>query len=162
MSRLKELTDYKNTILIRLVGNQDICKAVFYQNQNFLEQPDVDYKEVGLIHSNIYPYDFIPSTAEELKDTKTYITLSVTDYRKASGNQFRAGNVFVKVFAHKTLFRTSYDFLRVDFIVSKIEELLGGKRGIGIGELEFIGMKEYQVNGDYLGTYLHYRPVDFS
>ncbi|MNZ99586.1 hypothetical protein D3C78_1189180 [compost metagenome] len=160
MSRLKELTDYKNTIVQRLVGNQEICKAVFYQNSDFLEQPDVDY--TNLLYSNIYPYDFVPSTDEMLSIMKTYIALSVTDYRKASGAQFKAGNVFVRVFTHKNLYRTDYDFLRVDYLVSKIDELLSGERGIGIGKLEFVGMKEYSINSDYMGTYLHYRPVDFS
>lgn len=161
MSRLKELTSYKNTILQRLVSDQEVCKAVFYQHSNFLEQPDIDDYD-DILYSNIYPYDFLPTTAEELATKKTYITMSVTDYRPASGSRFRAGNIFIKVFTHKDLYQTDYGYLRVDYLISAIDELFSSERGIGIGKLGFMGMKEFQINGDYLGTYLHYRPVDFN
>lgn len=162
MSRLKELTDYKNKIIQRLVGNQNICKAVFYQNRDFLDKPDIDYAEKGLIYSNIFPFDFIPTTNEELKIMKTYITLSVTDYKKARNTEFRAGNIFINAFTHKNLYLTDYGFLRIDYLISEIDQLLSDERGIGIGKLEFIGMKEYKINNDLLGSYLQYRPIDFS
>jgi hypothetical protein len=162
MSRLRELSEYKNTIIQRLVGNMNILKAVYYQNENFLEQPDVSTDKV--LYSNIFPYNFIPSTDEELRTMKTYITLSISDYKKAGGPQFKAGNIFINVFTHKNLFRTNYGVLRVDYIISEVDEIMNSKRGLGLGQLEFVGMKDSYFTSDYnyLGSTLHYRPVDFN
>ncbi|ALS22308.1 hypothetical protein [Paenibacillus naphthalenovorans] len=160
MSRLKELTKYKNTIIERLVGNQNICKAVFYQDRSFLEKPDVAPEQ--LLYENIYPYNYIPENADNLSVAKTYITISITDYRKAGSIKFKAGNIFINVITHKDLFRTDYGFLRTDYLISEIDDLFEGKRGVGIGTLEFMGAKEITINEQYMGAYLHYRPVDFG
>ncbi|OME55387.1 hypothetical protein BSK59_12975 [Paenibacillus odorifer] len=159
MSRLKELTEFKNTIIQRIVSNQDILKAVYYRDQNFLNQPNVDNESV--LYKNIFPYNFIPSSPEEVGQVKTYITLSITDYKPVGGSRFRAGSVYIYTFSHKSLFKVDLPTgdLRVDFIVAGLDEMLSDKRGIGIGELEFVGMKEYIVNQDYQGYVLHYRPV---
>lgn len=157
MSRLKELTEYKNTIIERLVGNQNVCKAVYYQDRNFLDKPDVSPDQ--LIYENIYPYNFVLTSEESLKIKKTYITLSLTDFRSAGGVFFKAGYINIGVFCHKDLFRTDYGFLRTDFLVSEIDEMLNSKRGIGIGELQFVGMRELMINESYIGNTIQYRPV---
>lgn len=159
MSRLKELTEYKNTIITRILESQNILKAVHYRNSDFLDKENIeDYDKV--LFSNIYPFNYIPTTEEELKEKKIYITISVTDYRKAGSVHFNAGNIFIYTFMHKDLFRTDYGFLRTDYIISEIHDLMDQKRDIGMGKLEFVGMKEVGINNDYQGAVLQYRPVD--
>lgn len=161
MSRLKELTSYKNTIIDRICGNDDLLKAVYYTDEDYLSKDSVNVEDV--LFRNIYPFDYTPSSDELLAVRSTYITLSITDYNKGgNGGFFNAGSIFVRVFAHKDLLKTAYPMLRVDYLISEIDELLNGQPGIGMGKLEFIGAKEFILNENYYGMYLHYRPVDFS
>ncbi|MNW57367.1 hypothetical protein D3C74_351650 [compost metagenome] len=160
MARLDEITEHKNTILQRLVGNQEICKAVFYQDKNFLSKPDVKPKQV--IYNNIYPFNYIPPTSEAVGTAKSYITISLTDYSKSKNSKFKVGQLIVRVFTHKDLFVTDEGALRPDFIVQRIDELLNEQRGIGIGELEFTRLQEIMINQDYLGLMVTYRPVNFN
>ncbi|WP_405169299.1 hypothetical protein [Paenibacillus sp. FSL H3-0286] len=157
MSFLKEITDYKNTVINRLLSNQDLCKALFYKDDNFLEKESIAYTD-ELIYENIYPHRFIPETTAE---TKTYITISCTDYRPV-GRSFKNGQLGIYMFTHRDLFKTDYGYTRMDYIMTKVEELMDGIRGIGLGELVFAGLNEYVVNEKFQGYVLTYRPVDFK
>ncbi|ASA22754.1 hypothetical protein [Paenibacillus donghaensis] len=157
MSFLKEISEYKDTIINRLLSDQELCKAVYYADEGFLEKPDIDDLD-NLIYENIFPHRFIPDTTET---AKTFVTISCTDYRP-TGNSFKNGLLNIYMFTHRDLFRTDYGYTRMDFIMTKIEELMNSKRGIGLGELGFGGLNEYVVNEKFQGYVLSYRPVDFN
>lgn len=157
MSRLSELTDYRNIIITRLTSDQEILKAVYHNHLNFLSMPDVLVEDV--MYKNIFPFYYVPGIDEKMK---SYINISLTDYRKAGNVKFKAGRILIYVITHKELFRTDYGCLRTDYLVSKIDHLFDGKRGIGLGELEFMGMREVVINEHFLGNCLEYRPVDFG
>ncbi|OME41416.1 hypothetical protein [Paenibacillus odorifer] len=161
MSGFKKITEYKNTLIQRILSKENILKAIYYQDKSFLEKESVEFDKI--IYSNVFPFDFIPTNESELKEIRTYVTLSVTDYRPAGkGAIYRAGSVIVRIFTHKDLFQTDYGHTRVDYLASEVDEQLSDERGVGIGKLEFVGMKEYVVNNEYQGVYLQYRPIDFS
>jgi hypothetical protein len=156
--KLKEITAYKNEVIQRIVSSQDILKAIYYKNPNFLDMSDVDYEKV--LYSNIYPYNFVPTTEEEKENLKTYVTISVGNIGKISGDYFRVGYLNVHIFTHKTLWRTKYQELRADYLVSEIDHVLSGHRGIGLGKLEFQAVQEFFVNTEYTGYKIVYKPVD--
>jgi hypothetical protein len=157
LSFLKEITDYKKTIIDRFLNDQDLCKALHYPNENFLEQSDIEDTSI-VVYENIFPHRFIPNFSDE---SKTFITLSCTDY-KPSGNSFKNGLLGVYMFTSLDLFKTEYGYTRMDYILSKVEELMNTKDGIGIGKLNFNSMNEYIVNEKFQGYALTYRPVDFN
>lgn len=160
MSRLQEVTDYKNTIIQRLISSQDICKAVYYREPAFLSCPEVSIEDV--LYKNIFPFNYIPTTQEEISEKKIYITISLTDFRKSANEKFKAGLIIIRTFMHKDKFVTDEGALRSDFIIQKIDEILNESRGIGIGKLDFVDMQEFMVNQDYPGAFIRYRPVDFN
>jgi len=157
MTFLSEITDYKNTIMNRVLEDQELCKAIFYTDQGFLEQENIEDTS-DLIHKNIFPHRFIPNIIE---DAKTYITLSMTNYRLVNSS-YKSGLIAIYMFTHRDLFKTDYGYSRIDFILTKIEELMNNKRGLGIGKLEFAGLNEYVVNEKFQGYVLSYQPVDFN
>ncbi|ASA21822.1 hypothetical protein [Paenibacillus donghaensis] len=157
MTFLSEITDYKNTIMNRVLEDQELCKAIFYTDQGFLEQENIEDTS-DLIHKNIFPHRFIPNISE---DAKTYITLSMTNYRLVKSS-YKSGLIAIYMFTHRDLFKTDYGYSRMDFILTKIEELMNNKRGLGIGKLEFAGLNEYVVNEKFQGYVLSYQPMDFN
>lgn len=157
MSFLAEITEYKNTVISRLLSDQELCKAIAYTDTDFLEQPDIEYTD-KLVYKNIFPHRFIPETNAEVK---TYITVSCTDYRP-SGNSFKNGILGIYMFTHRDNFKTDYGYTRMDYVLSKVEELMNSQRGIGLGELSFNSLNEYVVNEKFQGYALTYRPLDFN
>lgn len=156
MAFLSEISDYKNTIIKRLLTDQDLCRALHYQVPNFLEKPDID--PVGLIYQNIFPHRFIPDIKME---TGTYITFALGDF-KLVNNNFKTGIVSINIFTHRDTFKTEYGCTRTDFIVNKVDELLNYKDGIGIGKLQFKSLNEYVINEKFQGYVITYQPVDFN
>lgn len=157
MAYLEEISNYKNTILQRIVSDQELCKAVQYNDKNFLDKADID-DTTTLIYDRIFPYKFIPDTNTE---EKTFITLSVGRFQYVN-NSFKEGLIIISIFTHRDLFRTDYSKTRVDFILNKIDSLLNYKSGIGLGKLEFDMLDEIAVNDKFQGAYVCYRPIDFN
>lgn len=157
MARLDELSSMKTEILTRLISNQDICKAVYYNEEDFLDQPEVDNPH-SLIYSNIFPYQVIRDLVDE---TKTYINLSFNNFQQIN-NSFKRGFITFSVVTHIDIVRTSYGFLRYDFIANKIDEMMNQERGFGLGRLQFNEFNEFVVKDKFIGLYLRYVPVDFN
>lgn len=157
MSRLSDLSKDKITVMERLLDSNELCKAVYYNERDFLNQPVLS-NPYELIYEHIFPYRKVPKIDEKMK---TYITMSFKNYSLAN-NRFKSGYIYINIFTHHDLVRTDYGVLRYDFIASEIDKLMNEKRGIGIGKIEFYDMDELFVNEKYLGVYLAYKLYEFN
>jgi hypothetical protein len=157
MARLDELSKYKVTIMSRIIEDQDLCKAIYYTDNDFLSKPNID--PYSLLYENIFPYRIIP---EEVQDvSKTYVNLSFQRFRSVN-NAFKSGYIYVYILCHVGALRTSYGKIRYDYIANKIDNMLNQERGIGLGKLEFHEMNELIINNKYIGLSLCYESVDFG
>jgi hypothetical protein len=161
MSRLGELAAYKTIVAERLIGNPNVCKAVFYSDSDYLAQPDVTNPE-QLLHESIYLYPYNPIGSGNENEVRTWITIALNDFNGVGSSAMRAGFLTVGVVAHKELLRTNYELLRTDYIAAEIDGMLSRERSIGIGRLQFAGMNEIGLDASYYGLTLKYRPVDFG
>lgn len=142
----------------RLIGSQEICKALYYNDTNFLDQPDIS-NPPSLAYDYIYPYRFIPD--ETQTDVKNYITLSFRSYRDA-GVYFKSGKIYINVLNHVQTIKTDYGWLRYDYLIHNIDLLMNSTLGIGIGKAEFYDADEFYVNKNYVGMYVAYKIVEFG
>lgn len=157
LSNLENLSKDKLIIMERLLQSKNICKALYYNNRDFLDQPDIeDVSE--LIFKNIFPYRKVPNVND---DMRSYITLSFGNYKPVR-NSFKFGLITLFVFTHMDLVETDYEALRTDYLISEIEKVMNGKNGIGIGKAEFYDMDEIQLNDSYLGYYITYKIYEFN
>lgn len=157
MSRLKELSQDKVTIMTRLIENSDLCKAVYYTDEDFLSQPNIEDTST-LIYSHVFPYRKVPGTQEV---GKTFITMSFHKYRPID-NFFKSGIITFYVLVNQANMKTSYGCLRTDYIISIIDELVNQTYGLGIGKLQFHSMDDLVSNSDYLGVEISYKKVDLN
>ena len=65
MSRFSEISEYKNTILTKLIQNDNIVKAVGNINSDFLDTASISNPR-ELLFENIYPFLYVPDTETEL------------------------------------------------------------------------------------------------
>lgn len=157
MARLDEITSMKSEIMSRIIADQDVCKALHYNQADFLDQPDIK-NPYSLLYNNIYPYRIIPDLADE---AKTYINLSFDKWRYIN-NSFKSGNIVIYIISHVDIMRTDYGSCRVDYLANKIDTLFNQSTGIGLGKLQFVELGESIINKKFIGSYIVYQPVDFN
>lgn len=153
LARLENLSSDKAIIMNRLADSPDLCKALFYKEPNFLDQPDIEDPS-ELFYTSIYPYSRVPELPTE---GKSFVTMAFREYRKTKNNFFKSGYIYIHAFTHLSLIRTDYGVLRYDLMINEIDKLMNDKRGLGIGKTEFYKMDEYYVNEQYLGNYIAYK-----
>jgi len=134
-----------------------LCKAIYYNETDYLEQPDIADPST-LLYQRLFPHDYIPIIQDEMK---TYVTLQLTEFTPV-GQSFKSGFVQFHIFAHQDLFRTDYGELRTDYIVRKIDQLLNQSDEVGIGVLQFHAMNPYRLNESYSGYVLMYKTYEFN
>ena len=90
MSRFAELGQNKLTILMKLIGNEDIVKCLVNNQSNFLDiSLPMDFDVTSLIYNSIYPYRFIPQIQTE---PKTFITMRFG--YKPNGMTYKNGSIY--------------------------------------------------------------------
>lgn len=157
MSRFHELGKNRLIVLQQLTGSQELCKALYYNDGNYLDKPDIEDTS-ELISNKIFPYGHVPKLADT---ASSYLTFSFKDYRPVK-NSFKSGLLHFQIIVHKDLISTDYEMLRYDHILACIDELFNENRELGIGKLEFYRMDEMFVNEKYVGFYLQYKLWDFK
>jgi hypothetical protein len=156
MSRLSEISTYKNTILTKLIENDNIVKAIGNINADFLDTSFTGNPR-ELLFKNIYPFPFVPDTEDE---QKCYITMKFK--YKPNGNMYKLGKISIYVFAHQDILKTSYPWLRTDFIINEIDKLFNETRELGIGELQFGGMEDMKFSQVHSGICIDYVNLSFN
>lgn len=156
MSRLQELGKDRLEVLKRLISSQELCKALKYDNPDFLGYPDIEDPS-ELINTKIFPYNRVPGL-DEL--TSSFVTFSFRDYRPVK-NKFKSGLIHFQVLVHNKLISTDYEMLRYDYILSCIDDLFN-ETDIGIGKLQFSKLDEFYVNTEYVGMYIQYKLWEFN
>ncbi|NLY47351.1 MAG: hypothetical protein GX053_15425 [Tissierella sp.] len=159
-NRMQKLNKYKSKIIGRLIQSQELCKALYYQESNFLELPDID--PYILLEGNtkrIYSYKFVPDSTN---DQNAYITM---EYLNA-GARKRYKRNFIQIFClvHKSNEETDIGWNRSDYILHLIDQQVNQMRGIGIGKLEFYDSDNVfiRINDAYYVRYNMYRFYDFN
>lgn len=147
----------RSVVLNKLLSSQEICKALLYNEPDFLENPDIADPS-ALLNERIFPFNYSP----DLEGINySFLNFALRDYRPAS-RQFKTGLLRFKVMIHKDFVHTDYEMLRHDFIVARIDDLFYETRELGIGKMEFYKMYECCTNESYVGFNLHYKLWDFA
>jgi len=156
MSRFSEISEYKNTILTKLIQNDNIVKAVGNVNSNFLDTASISNPR-ELLFENIYPFLYVPDTETE---QKCYITMKFKFQRDS--NVYKLGKVCFYVFAHQDILKTDYPWLRTDYIINQIDDTFNETRDLGIGEVQFGSMEDMKFSNTHSGSYVEYVNLSFN
>ncbi|QJD84003.1 hypothetical protein [Cohnella herbarum] len=157
IAQLGEIIDYKNKITELILSDADLCKALYYSENNFLDQPEISDSAL-LLYSKVFPYLFVPKVETV---PSTFLTVSAGGYSKVH-DVYHSGLIIIRIFTHRDLHRTSYEYTRTDYVMRKMDGFLSNAKGFGIGRLQFNEMNPLTVNEDYQGVYLQYKCVDFN
>ena len=147
---LDELFAYKNQLMEDLLTNERIVKL--------LDQ-DKSLDNAGdLMYTQVFPYEYIPSTVEH---GTTYICSDV-DIQQVNNKTFLTPTLYVWVFTHKSLLRLPEGGVRIDKLTHEIVKALNGSHMYGIGELELYAAKRFAPLTDYQGKVIVFHAREFN
>lgn len=156
MSKRTDFTEYKETIIFKLIENDNIVQALVNNKPNFLEER-IDVDPTSLVYSHIFPYR---KSVKTFTEPTSLITLRFANF-KPIGKKFRNGDIYFYIICHSGLILTDYG-LRYDFIFDEIDKVFTNSRDIGIGKLELFDVSDLDVNDDYMGSVCVFHVTDFA
>lgn len=150
MALLRELTEYRNTVMRTLCSDEEIVKLVTGQNDAPVPCRDLMYK-------NIYPYAYTPDTT---KETNTFVCFRLT-VPEVMNKTYKKMNITFYIFTHQDLIRTK-DGLRPDLIGEALERLFNGSLDLGLGRVELMGMDDISPITGYHGIAVEYSVLEYN
>lgn len=155
MNNLTELFELKENILIKLLEDQELLKAVL-NTTSTVEDPTI------CLYENIFPYKH--TIEDTLTEEKNFITLEYASSGLINDN-FKNYSITFFIIVHENLIKINYNnmtILRTDFIASRIDDIFNNARGFGIGKLKFAGLQPLIINDSFTGIQLFYNNLDFN
>lgn len=151
-----ELKTYKNDIMLKLIGNDNIVKALSLNYPDFIDR-SITIEPTDLLYTQIFPYKCSPYTQNE---QKTFITMKFGDYRLIN-RTYKSGKIWFYIFTHYELMRTN-EGLRSDYLINQIDSIFNESSDFGIGKMQWDSMDDFQVNEDFMGSMICYKDYSFN
>lgn len=148
--QLQEFFDYKNTLIKKMLTNEQIVKLI----DNDIS---VDASR-SLVYEQVFPFEFIPDTVEH---GKTFICIDV-DIQRAIDKTFLLPVIYVWVFTHESLLRLADGGVRTDQLCIEIAKTINGSREFGLGELDLASVKRFAPITNFQGKVMTFIAKDFN
>lgn len=156
MSIESDFSEYKKTILTKMVQDDALVQALANNKRNFRDER-LQIEPTSLLYKNIFPYMKKQETITELQ---SLITMQFANF-KPIGNKFKEGDIYFYIICHDDLVETDYG-LRYDLIFDELDKLFRGSRDIGLGELELLRVSDMgAVGSNYCGCSCAFHVTDF-
>lgn len=174
----------KKKIIIDLLLKSDMVrKLINPQPNDLLDETEIllggDWVIDGDIVSeqgHIFDYNFVDDT---ITDSKVFIFVETDIPTMTNSNRFAEFNLYVSIFADKSLIRLSqtscptkqemknigFEGNRIDILCGVVDDLLNGRDVKGVGNLQPATMgfvKMYQPNKQFYGKVLTYKVKGFN
>lgn len=162
---IKNITKWKQSILEKIVEDEELSKLLFYNTPNALSLPKpTSEQRESLVNSNVMGYRFIPKVAEK---AESWISISTSRFVPQEGfrqfsDDYLMGFIFFYILVDTAIMETETGY-RQDLIAERIHSLFQESRDFGIGELRLESFVENWEHNNKLGGYtMGFRTVDFK
>ena len=140
---------------MRLLESQNLCKYLYYNNSEPLNNPDIDDTS-SLLFKKIYTIPKLPDVSNE---QGSYLVVMLDSVKL--DNNLTVKEVIVKfhIIVHINQWVIN-GALRPYKIIHEIETLLNNQRITGIKKMQMDHVKFKKVNNDFFGYKLYYKIVN--
>lgn len=158
--RFDELNGNINSVLMTMLGSQNLCKLLYYNDDDPFSMPDLSNTSVTLFN-NIYPTPVVPQTTDA---SKSMITLVLDDFALARNNTaFKTSRIVFNVLIHIDLWTMpGTGKLRPYSILNEIDKLFNQQNIIGIGQLTFERCRWMGLGDKWQGYQVSYKTYEFD
>lgn len=166
--RFKTLGYNLNKIVEKMITNEDLCKLLYYMDDNPLKQPPLEHPEYLIKGLSQYPdnknidgstpkiYSY-STNFDTNTETGAFIYVSYNGFRPKNSFVFKSGFVFFNIIIHKDKWFIENN-LRLFAIMQCIDELFNETRDLkNIGALTFCGFDQIDnLSNGWIGYELVY------
>lgn len=142
-----EIGEFKLALIRKLIANEELVALLDPNGE--AEYPD------DLIYTNIFPYNRMPDTEQEVK---AYITVMTNVVGLPRNNDItRQVAVVIRVYSHADLMKVSGESMnRIDLLSAKIDAILNESQDFGIGYMKISSNTEHVLDSKH-----HFRELTF-
>jgi len=154
--QFSDLEDQLQRVIVAILGDENICKLLYYDSPDALSQPPVP-DPYALLRTRIYTQTFKPPTDSQ----STFITVFFDNFNAVSENPYlKHGRLFVNVMTHRSLWELD-NGLRVIKIMAEIDKILNRNRVTNSITKDFFKNANYYAVSDLYNSYnMTYTNID--
>lgn len=155
-----ELNLVLNSVAKKLINNENLCKYLYYNEKNPLEQPELTIEQrTELMDKKIFTIPRTPFTDEQ----GSSIIIGLDRFESTNTNRtFIEYRIEFNVYSHVDLWTLERGLLRPYMILHEIHQMMQGDRTLGIGRLQFGGCRLSILDDSIAGYTTSYDNVDFG
>lgn len=154
-SILKDMGDYKTSLLSAILGSEEICELLL--NKNPYTETDVK----NLVYTQVFPYLYRDEANTEVKN---YLCMEV-DVSEIPTNTIKNLKLIIWVYSHKDDMEYSkkgYSGTKPDILADMLERQLRNADGLGLGKLHLQSVTHFSPGDMYYGKRMIYKIPAFK
>ena len=157
----KAVGDNLFIIAQRILEDEDICKLLYYTDNDPLSHNDMTEDEkMALLHKNIL---LVPKVPENDDIKGSYILILYDGFNQnLSNSEFKDADLLFIIVCPPENWVINDASLRPFLLMSKIDELFGNKKIANIGKLQFVKADRFVLNSQLTGYGLTYSTYEFN
>lgn len=157
----KAVGDNLFIIAQRILNDNDICKLLYYTDNDPLSHKDMTEDErLALLHKNIL---LVPKVPENDDIKGSYILCLYDGFNQNLNNsEFKDADLLFIIVCPPENWVINDVSLRPFLLMSKIDELFGNKKIANIGKLQFVKADRFVLNSQLTGYGLTYSTYEFN
>lgn len=161
MAYFKDLNDKIVYITNMVKANQDLCKLLYYSENNPLDFPDI-FDTQTLMLRNIFPLPKSPESVKEQISILNVYFLNSKNYSKNTG--FRPVYLVFDIMCHLDIWMLNNNQIRPLSICSKIDEMFNNVviQQVSDAAIFWDGLDMYKFSDYYYGYRLTYKISESS
>lgn len=143
----------------RIKDDTSLVKCILSQREDFKEYVPTEDEIDNLIWDRVFPCQY---TVDTTQTAKCFITMRFKYGASSKSPIWKNGLITFYLFCHKDIVKTSYNILRYDYMLQRINELIFDTRNANwIGKMEFHSVEEILIgDGNYVGVCVTYRNTE--
>lgn len=142
-------------VLNVMFGNQDLCKLLYYTDNNPLAKENISNTKV-LLNQNIIPKPFEVGVIE---DTRSIVIIYFD--RFTFSKSFENGYLYFDILCHESLWDIKGGERPLS-IFEELEKTFNDQKIIGIGKMEIVGLKLIPLKANFKGYSVSFKFTDFN
>lgn len=161
------LDGYVNTIVGIILGNQDLCKYLYYDvDEPLLESDIVDTSILSKREEQDRRIFAIPFNPDIHLTQKTTLHIEIEQRGEIQDDFYKTVRVNFIILCHNHLWELytgdSTFKLRPNAILNKLSELFHKEKSIGIGNARYSQLRNIYMNDEIAGYKVSFDNIDFS
>lgn len=156
----KAVGDNLFIIAQKILEDDDICKLLYYTDENPLSHLITEEEKFSLLHKNLL---LVPKVPENDDVKGSYILVLYDGFNQnLSNSEFKDADLLFIIVCPPENWIINEASLRPFLIMSRIDELFGNKKISNIGKLQFIKADRFVLNSQLTGYGLTYSTYEFN